>query len=410
MPTLEALTELANTLRIVREGPPEVAAGRPVSARLAPPADALTITDFLAGPIDLKLVTKQLRFATPGPEPSLDPADIVAQIVGGIPLRLPVVGNLVGTEQLSGVPGTLTQLEGTLPIPVQAPVAVAVTWSVRDADGGPLAEGDSFLAPDGLASPQVVLVFAPEIVELTASAPPPVAVQRFLHARVRLSAGGVTTPDVDLPPVPLLIPALPVPTVLAMFRHTNFQPRSGDSQGAVLVLVPEDSPFRSLAALQPTLNTLEAAVSRLAGFARFASFLLGLRDLTAALSAQPHVQFRAQNGIGNLNDITLIHRNFPSLNDTEAEDELSSLIFVGPPGRKVECFVARSFRDGEGRFDLTIGRRVVEGGEQIGLELFTAIRSLHPATPATVPTGQELEIVRARGGGFGDELSSVRIG
>jgi hypothetical protein len=409
MPTLEALTELANTLRIVREGPPEIAPGEPVSARLAPPADALSITDFLAGPLDLKLISKQLRFATPGPEPSLDPADIVAQIVGGIPLRLPVVGNLVGTEELNGVPGELTQLAGTLPIPVQAPVTVAVTWSVRDAAGNPLAEGDSFLAPDGLASPQVVLVFAPEIVELTASAPPPVAVQRFLHARVRLAAGGVTTPDVDLPPIPLLIPALPLPTVLAMFLHSNFQPRDGDDEGAVLILVPEDSPFRSLAALQPTLNALEATVSRLAGFARFASFLLGLRDLTAALSAQPHVQFRAQNGITNLNDITLIQRGIFN-NDTEAEDELSSLIFVGPPGRRVQCFVAKHFRDGEGRFDLTIARRVVEGGEQIGLELFTAIRSLHSATPATVPTGQELEIVRARGGGFGDELSSVRFG
>lgn len=409
MPTLEALTELANTLRIVRDGPSLIEPGSPVSARLAPPADALTITDFLAGPIDLKVVSKQLRYLTANPEPSLDPADLVSQIVGGIPLRLPVVGNLVGTEQLSGVPGELTQLEGSLPIPIQAPVAVSVTWSVRDADGNPLAEGDSFLAPDGLASPQVVLVFAPEIVELTASAPPPVAIQRFLHARVRLTAGGVTTPEIDLPAVPLLIPALPIPTVLAMFLHSNFQPRDGDDEGAVLIVVPQDSPFRSLAALQPILNTLEATVSRLTGFARFASFLLGLRDLTAALSAQPHVQFRAQNGITNMNDITLIQRGIFS-NDTEAEDELSSLIFVGPPGRRAEFFVAKHFRDGEGRFDLTVARRVVEGGEQIGLELFTAIRSLHSANPATVPTGQELEIVRARGGGFGDELSSVRFG
>lgn len=408
MPTLEALTDLANSLRIVRDGPPEVMPGQPVSARLAPPTDSLSVTDFLPGPLDLKLVTKQIRYLTPGPEPSLAPADLVAQIVGGIPLRLPVVGNLVGTEELNGVPGELTQLEGTLPIPVQAPVTVTVEWSVRDADGSLLAEGDSFLAPDGLASPQVVLVFAPEVVELTASAPPPVAVQRFLHARVRLAAGGVTTPDIDLPPLPLLIPALAIPTVLAMFLHSNFQPRDGDDDGAVLVLVPEDSPFRSLAALQPTLDTLDSAVSRLTGFARFASFLLGLRDLTAALGAQPHVQFRAQDGIGNLNDITLIQRGFFS-NDTEAEDELSSLIFLGPPGRKVECFVARRFRDGEGRFDLTIARSVVEGEERIGLELFTAARSLHAATPATVPTGQELEIVRARGGGFGDELSSVRF-
>ncbi len=305
----------------------------------------------------------------------------------------------------------LGRLTGSVPIPADLPVRVEVKWSVRDGDPDHTdissQEGTAFLAPDGLGSPEVSFVFPPQVVELT-STPAPPAVERFVRASVRLTAGGAETPFIELKPdVPILVPALPVPTVLALFLHTNFEPRQGDDDGATLIVVPSNSPLRTVQQLQPVLNALESAVSSLSSFTGFASFLLGIRDLTAALPAQPHVQFRATDSIGNLNDITLIQRGLFE-NDTEAEDELSSLIFIGPAGKRVQCFNARDFDDGEGQIDITIGR---QSDGTIGQQLFAIVRSLHSASPASEPTAGEIERVKAstQDDRFGDELSSLRF-
>jgi hypothetical protein len=280
---------------------------------------------------------------------------------------------------------------------------VQIEWSVSDDQAGtrPLAENVAFIAPAGLTNPDATFIFRPDTFELTTDPLPP-PVPRYLRARVKLSAGGTETGWRDLPPVPVLIPPLGLPTVLAMFLHADFQPRSGDDEGAVLVVVPGNSPIGSLAQLQPLLDQIDSVAATLSTFADFAAFVAGLSELTGALPPQPHAQFRSTNAIGNLNDITLIQRGFFE-NDTEAEDELSSIIFIGPSGKQVQCFNDRDLDSGEGALTLTVGPN-----------FFSLVRNLDGKTPGSEPAGT-LHVDVAPPGGwfdpdkFNDELSSIRF-
>jgi hypothetical protein len=131
--------------------------------------------------------------------------------------------------------------------------------------------------------------------------------------------------------------------------------------------------------------------------------ITGLDALTALLDNEPHISFRKTDSIGNLNNITLVQRSWYQ-NDTEAEDELSSLFMIGPRRRNAEFFNDRSFDDGEGKFTLTIG-----------VESFAGIRDLHRKHPVSEPSGVEISVDRDPPGGwfnpddFGDDLSSVRF-
>lgn len=413
--SLDALKSVAQSLQVIRDGPAEIQPGQQVKVRLEPAASGLKLTDVLDGNLDLLFITKEIRFNNRFVEPVLDSAGLDPKILNGQPIA-GIVGQI---GSITDVPGTLGQVKGSLPIPVEVPVGIKVKWAVLDENGAELAQGTDFVAPDGLDSPEVSFIFPLQIVELTSLTSPPLPVTRFIRAKVTVSAGSTeiaindpanpnNVTDVTLPDVPVIIAALPIPTLLAFFLHTNFAATDDDDEGAVLIVVPANSPVRSFEQVQPLLNTLESTLSSLTSFANFASFLLGLHTLNSALAAQPHVQFRAADRINNFNDITLIQRGIFS-NDTEAEDELSSLIFIGPPGKTVECFNARNTSSREGQFNLTIARRVVEGVEQIGPELFTLIRSLHTAIPVSEPTGQEINVVRSstESNRFGDELSSM---
>lgn len=394
---VQVLNDLAATLRIGLTGPAQRPAGQPITAGIVPPVSSLNVSETLTGTLNLTWIMKDVRYSTAQVEPSLDPAALNANILGGIPLS--------GLPALPGVPGSLGQLTGSIPLPSMTtiPVQLEIEWRVRDeTDSRDLVLGTDFLAPGGLNNPEVSIILAPSTVELTTDAPVPAPVRRHLRARVRLSAGPTRTAWIDLPPVPVFVPALGLPTVLALFLHVDFQARSGDDDGAVLVVVPANSPFGSIHQLQPALNQLQSAVSTISSFASFAAFLAGLSELTGALPAQPHVQFRSTNRINNLNDITLIQRGFFE-NDTEAEDELSSIIFIGPAAKRAQLFNARDTNAGAGAFTLTVGPNFV-----------TIVRNLHSASPASEPGGM-LTVDTPPPGGifgpstFGDELSSLRF-
>src|SRR5207247_8072652 len=115
-----------------------------------------------------------------------DPTALNALITGGMPARVPVIGNLVGTEQLPGVPGDLGQLAGSLPVPIEVPVSVAVRWSVVDENGAAVAAGYTAV-PATLDRAQVCLTFAPQVVQLTNGMALPM-VRRSLRATVTLTA------------------------------------------------------------------------------------------------------------------------------------------------------------------------------------------------------------------------------
>ena len=117
--------------------------------------------------------------------------------------------------------------------------------------------------------------------------------------------------------------------------------------------------------------------------------------LHAALLAEDHVQFRQADEIANLNDITLASG---WLNDTEAEDEISSLLLFGPPGRAVDLFNDRSFGVSEGVFTIKTQKQLVAG-----------VRDLHTDFPSVEPVDASLLRRGAPDDDFGDELSSLRF-
>lgn len=373
--------------------------GQPVGAKVIPPLGEIDATDIVSGDLDLTWITKDVMYQTSDVEPNLAGGALNTATVAGQPL-LGTLGNIISTP---GVPGLLGQLKGSLPLPMSGtfPVSASVTWEVLDSDGRTVLPGTEYSAPGGLAGTQISVAFAPDTAELTSSGTLPAPRQRFLRATVSLTAGGVTVGPRALPNVPVLVPAIPIPTVLAFFLHTDFQARSGDDDGAVLIVVPANSPFRTLEQLQPTLTQLQTAIGSLTSFGSFATFLLGLNDLVSAVGAQPYVQFRAEDRINNFNDITLIQRGFFE-NDTEAEDELSSLILVGAAGKGAQCSNARDCNSGEGQFTV-----------RTTANLFAIVRNLHSASPTV--EGGTLTVDTAPPGGwfnpddFGDDLSSVQF-
>jgi hypothetical protein len=137
--------------------------------------------------------------------------------------------------------------------------------------------------------------------------------------------------------------------------------------------------------------------------------ILGIDTVTGALE-NANIAFSRADAVGNLNNIDLITRGFPSLNDTEAEDELSSFVYLSPPpqiegnSNAVEMFNSRSFRSGAGKFTVTTG------------DSFVAVcGTLHTATPTVVPPSATLTVnnpppgLFGIPGSFGDRLSSIRF-
>jgi hypothetical protein len=281
--------------------------------------------------------------------------------------------------------------------------ALTVAWSVHAPDGTPLEPGAAFVAPRGLSATRADLVFRPEVVEKL-SAPAP-ALQRTVRATVTLTAPGKRGEPVSVSRVlegQVQVLALAVPSLLALFRHREFAFHRPDErqEGAALLVAPASSPLASLAAVRGELTQLHAAVRALAGFARFATLARRLEKLTTALGQHPdaHVHYMRADKLDNLNQITLIQRG-ALRNDIEAEDELSSMILLGPANRRARCFIRRHQDPAGGRMDVTVQD-----------DNIVLIPSLHAKSPATEPGGRTVIVIEPGGGKtFGDELSSLEL-
>lgn len=312
-----------------------------------------------------------------------------------------------------GVPGVLGQLTGTVGVPLEvtkmltANVSVEVEWRVRDEAGNLVSE---FTMTPAAPTPEDVVTFAFKsfVTELT-NQPEPV-VKRFIEAAIRLRAGTTSTDQIVLPSVPVVIPVLRVPTILVMFQDKNFD-------NSRMVLVPGNSPLAgegvddALNALATALNTLPlpSIVDRAALLEDFGEGLTRL-SFFAALMPDPTngVAFRKADGIANLNDVVIWDTGLFFLNNTEAEDEMTSLVLIGPPGRKVETYIAREFSDSEGAMNVTVGK-----------ELFADIGDLKSKAPQSTPADR-VEVTKTPGRAgvwpvewevdFSESISSVRFG
>jgi hypothetical protein len=334
-------------------------------------------------------------------------------------------------------------------IPVEVPVHATVLWKVFDADKKTeLTEQGfgTFLAPTGTADPQVVFEFLPQGVEKGENTAPSNRTH-YIRAQVTFTAGEQThrflLPGHGDPTAPLTAqsPALkvfdaetiPIPTVMAFFRHRNFD--HSPTNPAAFILVPSDSPISNVEELFDELNELQDRVKTLVSVAEQFGFLLaGLQRLIRALDRHPraHIllrpanQGRDSNEFRNFNDVNLYHIPwwklwrliFGGYWDVEAEDELSSLIFIGHPplpepglkeraGATAVCFNARYVKTSDhGHFNITLG-----------WGMSAVIETLHTGNPqpliatefqaSPLLAGLQATItVENKGQTFGDKLSS----
>jgi len=397
---------------------------RHVVVALVPPAGALddkgllqvtdlvTTTEAVPAPLDLNLRAKNVRFL------NTDITD--SQIVGGLPindlLAINVAGVTTGPTNPPGVPGLVALLTGTIPLPLDvtrpetfqvradvrwritegAHTAADVAWTVGGTSPVSGAGGDIQPAP-GRGLDPVDLVFELAFTEHVGDEAP--VVHRTLHASVQLVAGSVSSGWVDLPPVDLVLPAIPVPTVAIYCQDKNF----GSNK---LVVVPGNSPFDE-GTIEGALTQLRDVLDPLRATASFLGLFLDEFETVANLIRSGNLHFRKTNEIGNLNDIDL---ESGWINDTEAEDELSSLAFVGPPGRRLESFNARGFGTSEGQMNVTLRH-----------ELIALLRDTHSSSPASDPAGCVSVPFAPHGSrwdgvdpwdditSFGDQFSSIRF-
>lgn len=395
MDLLQTLTDLANGLRIARDGNGQVAPGQTITFRLIPTTTQLSVPALLAGDINLLWLTKDVRFGDF--QPVQAPIEQNLDLIGGMPIT-------VVTGTISGVQGILGQVSGSIPIPLQIPVSVTITWSIQDTpqsadlkpQGTALTLGQDFLAPDGLKAPEISLVFNAPVVELTANMVLPIK-SLYVHAQVVLSAQGITTPPIDLPEVPLTIPALAIPTVAAFFDDPNYNAHS------VFVMVPANSPLKSVNDLNALLTPLQNQVSALSQFANFANFFLGIQLLSTALAAQPHVQFRSEDAERDLENIVWVPGSTFGT-DYDADDAFSSLIFMAAPTAAMPIIQLSNednldFGD-EGGFEVHVGSDMYAALSQFsGNTEMQMNQFLQPAS-ATM-------CIIASGDSFNDQASSV---
>jgi hypothetical protein len=407
--TPDLLQSLIQTLRPQAQASNKVSAGQLMQVQLLPAPSELTVAETITRTLELLGISKNVHFQAPGvvPKPLAQNLKLIEQAASGI-CKLPVIKQICDALRPTGIGGLLAQLSATYQVPTEtsAALSVEVEWIVKDSDNSTVLSTNEWKIRSGAALPEMSFHIAPFVREWT-SPPDLTPLQRYVHARVKLTALGVTSGWLDVPGNGLLILVEPllVPRMLVGGLHKNFAASSGNDEGAALVVLPTNSPFTAWAQVMSTINSVRNSISALSDLPRFASAMTGLPNILGTIDSIPHIVPVVADQIPNLNDIDLIQRGIFE-NDTEAEDELSSILVVGAPGSYAQLYNARDYGNGEGQLTLTVGE-----------ELFATIPDLHSADP---PAGVgTVNRVTAPGGfnplpphnitQFGDELSSLQI-
>ncbi|HJQ39508.1 MAG TPA: hypothetical protein VKB93_20385 [Thermoanaerobaculia bacterium] len=395
----EQLAQAASALSIA--GVPATAQpGQIVTASLTPPLTAVQFTDLVPTDVSLDLLAKDVVFTNTNindPNFAADPALTKIKPLFNFVTLPPSLDN-------SGTGGLIGKIQGTLalPIAISAIPQVTVQWEILDQSDNVLVAGNDFLAPSGLNNPTLDVIFLPAFSTFDGTFPPPAI--RKIRARVTLTAGTETGTAV-IGPVIVAIPTLPFPKVLVLSLHT-------DHRGAALVMVPGNSAITTVNHLKSLLQPVRNAISTLTTIARFAEMITGIDGIVGALEST-NIAFSKADSVSNLNNIDLITRPWYEFNDTEAEDELSSFVYLSAPpqiegaSNAVEMFNRRDFRSAGGKFTVTTGDSLV-----------ALCRTLNTGAPTVTPAGATLTVNTPPPplpppfnipGTFGDTLSSIRF-
>ncbi|MFP5246501.1 MAG: hypothetical protein ACLGH0_07380 [Thermoanaerobaculia bacterium] len=449
MVDLAKLEQLASQFRVVVN--PSDSPLAPYLA-LQPPAELVTseglrlveitqVTEKVPGLATLYEVTyalKNVRFAPNAPVTILpDPAQ--EDVIGGVPIMLPlVVGSLINNnippntlmssetpaaEQVPGIPGILGSLKAKITPEIEKlvdktmsyPVKVESSWSVRDPAGN-VVTGFQYETPQGwvplpttdlgLPAAENVALRLRSIVfsQLTNNAP---EVRQYnVQSRVRLSvtvgAQNLTTGWTTLPPVPITIPTIPVPAILALYEHRDFG-------GRVCVCVPTESLIG--AADAGGLSVAEALTITTALLGSVApnnplvtAFVSQFPQFVTLVPQEKQVVFARRTRIANLSDF-VIEPGFGPIGRLTGEDMASSLICIAPPGTIVNLFDDRDWGQSVTKLQLTIGSGVESA---CGIALRDLDRDYDGLrSPESTVFGGEVTSARPNNRGYSDRISSL---
>lgn len=412
------LRQLAKGFQVLRHAGLIAEAGQPLSFSLQPFPAGLGVTFLLDQTLEL---VGTLTGPVTGTLGKLTSALSLNQLAGAVA----ITGTLDGVASGDGVPDLSSTLDtvgpgltNTLPltIPVGLPVQVEVSWTAAlqtSAPGAPLETvpaGDGkvrFL--EGAAASLTSLVFLPRFAPLTGEnlIQPPDTFWVTATARLTIDPsalpllGGLAsailgsepiTEEIPLPALPIIVPVLPLPKLLVLFRHKLHATMKGQEEGFALIVVPPDSPIGSIEQLGELLNPITAVVQNLALLSLAEDVLAPFRSLLGALRAvadrallQPHIRLLAASSHADLKKLVMIKESrfgVDELNrDIRAGRRISSLVLIGPDGTKADLYNAPDLnpdrRSDKGKLTVTVdGRNAV------------VIRDLERDVPVTDPPGR----------------------
>lgn len=297
--------------------------------------------------------------------------------------------------------GTVAPLIPGLPIATEAvlngalPVSVSVKWGVEDVKGTALGPDEAVTFSTVAEALETTVMVLPDFVELRAGIEVP-SKTRYVTATVTLTPPGGREKDatkLQLVRHPITIPAIPIPTLALFFGKPNLGMSGGVLQGGdqfVIIMVPDDSPIGSISALRfafDKLREVSKTAATLVGLAQVAGGLATLKGLGDALDTvlgafnahaliggRVGMAFITADSVHNLNDIDVILGPHIWNNDTEAEDTISSMALVGPPGRRIRVFQHRNYR----------GHNMAVTASPVCVTLVNEMTD----PPVTVPAGQ----------------------
>lgn len=320
-------------------------------------------------------------------------------------------------------PGPLAGAGAVIPteavLQAAVPAHFSVTWGVEDEGGTPLKSEEAVVySKPGQLVPgtqieqalQATVLVMPDFVELRSGIEPPVKT-RYVTATVSLQVGEGRGTDVVLPRHPVTIPAVPVPTVALFFAKPNLGLEGGSLQDGdqfILVAVPASSPIAGIDALRDacelvrevgkTASTLvdlaglapAVGLPSLTGIASALDYVLKSVNAHAVVGGRVGVAFVGRDAVRDLNAIDVIKSAWYK-NDIEAEDTISSLVLIAPPGRRLRIFQHTNFN----------GAHATVRTEGVPL---TIVHSLTAAPPETDPPGRAEQHGSTK---LDDRLSSI---
>jgi hypothetical protein len=378
----------------------------------APPA-GLTVTEDIVAPaiqqcdLSLDFLVKQVRFATAAPAVS-DPVGGQALPDLLIPQIQTVTTGPIGPPGVAGLVGHVT---GKLPVvidtttPTQTAVTLEARWRIERPDGqlatdvqwaiGAGVGGNPQAGVGGEFYPAATNLMNPVIMALPFGfiedmVPPVALVTRVIRVALRLQAGNANSDWVPLPPLTLPFPTIPIPTLAIFYQDPAWA-------GNHVAFVPGNSPYGQ-GSLFVALGALTGILQPLFNSGTFPELQLLLNELAPWLPQQLQgasiVWFGKADSMTRLDGIVLQKRRWST---KKAEDQLSSLILLGPPGRRLNVFNSRAFDSGEGVFTVTVGP-----------ELYAKVPTTHVGAPQSVPANRVTvpHPSTVQGGTFTDSISS----